>query len=51
MVKMIQKGSKTQIIDKGGAFEFLDDLYQERAAIMQYDGGMSKEEAEQKASN
>jgi hypothetical protein len=46
---MIQKGSKTQIIDKGGAAEWMADRFEERAAFLEYSCGMTRAEAEAEA--
>ena len=49
-VRLVQKGGKTLVIDKGGALEALNYCIAERAAIMEYDGGMNRKEAEAAAS-
>ena len=41
-VHLVSREGQVLVVDKGGAF----DRMEERAAIKEYDGGMSREEAE-----
>ena len=45
-VRLVQKGGKVFVQDKGGAADHIADLMTERAAIMEYCGGMTRTEAE-----
>ena len=45
-VRLVQKGGKVFVQDKGGAADHIADLISERAAIMEYCGGMTRTEAE-----